>query len=51
VTAHEYAYYNEVWPSGGQFTPEDFQRLDEDPAWNLIYESGDMMIWKRNAEE
>jgi hypothetical protein len=51
VTAHENAYYTEVWPEGGRFTPQDFERLEIDPDWHRIYTSGDLTIWRRYNDE
>jgi hypothetical protein len=51
VTAHERAYYTEVWPEGGRFTPADFQRLESDSNWAQIYSSGGMTIWRRRTGE
>lgn len=44
ITAYEKAYYTEVWPEKGQFTDKDFAELNNDPSWNLVYTSGDLMI-------
>ena len=51
VTAHEFAYYSKVWPDGGRFSPADFEKLNLDPAWNLIYTSGDMSIWSKTITD
>jgi hypothetical protein len=48
VTAPEKAYYTQVWPQGGRFTPEDFILLDEDPKWNRLYSTSDITIWGWN---
>lgn len=48
VSGYEKAYYTEVWPEGGRFTPQDFERLDRDPDWHQIYTSGDLTIWRKS---
>lgn len=51
VSGYEKAYYTEVWPEGGRFTPQDFERLDRDPNWHQIYTSGDFSIWRKSDLE
>jgi hypothetical protein len=51
ITGYGEAYYVEVWPSGGRFTPKDFEVLSDDPNWNCVYQSGDFTLWVwRNTE-
>jgi energy-converting hydrogenase Eha subunit A len=47
ITAYERAYYTDVWPEGGRFVPEDFEKLERDPEWHKVYTSGDLIIWRR----
>ncbi len=48
VTAYEKAYYTDVWPEKGRFTPQDFKKLENDTNWHQIYTSGDITIWQYN---
>jgi hypothetical protein len=45
ISAYDQAYANRPW-STGKHLPEDFTRLNEHPAWNNIYSSGDMTLWR-----
>ncbi|MEN8240360.1 MAG: hypothetical protein ABFS17_00430 [Chloroflexota bacterium] len=45
LTGYGAAYYSELWTTGGLFTPEDFELLDNDPSWNRVYQSGDFTLW------
>jgi hypothetical protein len=49
VTAPEKAYYTEIWPEGGRFTPNDFESLDNDLRWNRVYTTNDITIWFWNS--
>jgi hypothetical protein len=51
ITGYGMAYYTELWTSGGLYTLEDFNRLDIDPRWNRVYESGDFILWVWRYED
>jgi hypothetical protein len=50
LTAPEFAYYTEIWPDGGRFNPEDFNKLHLNSKWDQIYTSSDFTLWKRRSK-
>jgi len=51
LTGFDETYYKTVWPDGGRLTPNDFDKLAQDPNWHQIYTTGnDLTIWRINSE-
>jgi hypothetical protein len=51
VTAYERAFYTRVWPEGGRYTVQDFELLDDDPNWHMIYFSDGLSVWRKNSRD
>jgi hypothetical protein len=51
IAAYERAYYTQIWSQEGRYTRPDFNILEQDPAWNKIYTSGSISIWRWSEQE